>query len=806
MLSNYLATAFRSLLKSKTHTLINVLGLAFGIACVFMITVYLEKELSYDRFHEKAENLYRVTWHDANPQTRTPHPMAQALRNDFPEVESAVSLTPLYAAGLTKETHSFRNPESDTRFDEKNILAVDTTFFDVFSFPLVRGDRDSALKHIDGILLSESMAAKYFPGQDPLGQHLAVDEDDYLVEVVGVFKDVPDNSHFHFDFLISYLREKSFDSLDAFYSWADFGHYNYIRLRDGAEPAALENKLMPWLRKYIPLPDEQYQAFVRQGYGFRLQPVTDIHLNSRLRWELEANGNMDYVYIMAAAALLTLVIACINFINLTTAKSAERAKEIGVRKTLGAGQKQLATQFMTESVMMALVSVVVAILILETAMPLFNSFSGLSFEIDYGKHGIILLTLGILLGLLSGLYPSAYLSAIQPLATLKGRMFQTPKGARFRKGLIVFQFFMSMALVSSSIVIYTQLDYVRSKALGFTKEAVLVIPVKNELGMTRFDALQNELNKLDGIVSASASSNVPGGPFNQHHITSIESPDDDISAAEAFVDYDFFHTLNIPVAEGRTFSRGYLADSAHAYVLNETAVDQLNLDGSVVGQEIWWKHRETNRMERGTVIGVVRDFHYQSLHEPIRPLIFALTRQRFNHILIKLETKDFESKLKAIERIYKQFEPVYGFEFAFLEDHLNTQYASERRTVFILAVFTVIAILIASFGLFGMSLLIFQQRTKELSVRKVLGASLPSLLVLLVGGFTKLIVIAVVIATPFAWWIMDKWLQNFSYQVSIHPLMFMFSGLLLIVVAWVTLSYFTISASRLNPAETLKNE
>ncbi len=806
MLSNYLATAFRSLLKSKTHTVINVFGLAFGIACVFMITVYLEKELSYDRFHKKAEDLYRITWHDANPQTRTPHPMAQALKNDFPEVESAVSLTPLYATGLTKETHSFRNPEKDTRFDERNILAVDTTFFDVFSFPLVKGDPESALKHVDGILLSESMAAKYFPGEDPLGQHLAVDEEDYLMEVVGIFKDVPENSHFHFDFLISYLREKSFDSLDAFYSWADFGHYNYIRLREGAEPAALESKLMSWLRKYVPLPDEQYEAFVRKGYGFRLQRVTDIHLNSRLRWELEANGNMEYVYIMAAAALLTLVIASINFMNLTTAKSAERAKEIGVRKTLGAGKKELATQFMAESVMMALVSVLIAILILETMMPVFSSFSGLSFEIDYRKHGAILLTLGLLLGLLSGLYPSAYLSGIQPLATLKGRMFQSPKGARFRKVLIVFQFFMSMVLVSSSVIIYTQLDYLRSKALGFTKKAVLVIPVKNESGMTRFEALQNELNKINGIVSVSAASNVPGGQFNQHHIASMEFPDDDIPAAEVFVDHDFFRTLDIQVAEGRTFSRGYLSDSAHAYVLNETAVEQLNLGGPVIGQEIWWKHRETNRMERGRVIGVVEDFHYQSLHEPIRPLIFALTRQRFNHILIKVETENFETKLKAIEKTYKQFEPVYGFEFAFLEDHLNTQYASERRTVFILAVFTVIAILIASFGLFGMSLLTFQQKTKELSVRKVLGASVPSLLVLLVGGFTKLIAIAVVIAAPLAWWIMDKWLQNFSYQVKLHPLMFMLSGLILMIVAWVTLSYFTISASRLNPAETLKNE
>lgn len=806
MLSNYLTTAYRTLLKSKTHTLINVFGLAFGIACVFMISLYLQRELSYDRFHDKARNLYRITWEDANPQTRTPHPMAQALKSEFPEVESAVSLTPLYAAGLTRETHSFRNPNSDIRYDEKNILAVDTTFFDVFTFPLVKGDARTALKQVDGVLLSESMAAKYFPGEDPMGQHLAVDQEGYLVEVVGVFRDVPENSHFHFDFLVSYLREKSFDPQDPFYLWADFGHYNYVRLRDGADAKALEAKLMPWLRKYINVPDERYDFLLDQGYGFRFQPVTDIHLHSRLRWELEANGNVEYVYILAAAALLTLTIACVNFMNLTTAKSAERAREIGVRKTLGAGQRQLSFQFLAESVLTALISIAVAILILELTLPILNGFTGLSFVIDYQKHGFILLALGLLLGLVAGLYPSTYLSRMKPHLTLKGKMFQSPKGAGFRKGLIVFQFFMSMILVSSAIIIYSQLDYLGNKALGFAQEAVIVIPVKNESGLKRFEALQHELSRIEGVKAVSASSNVPGGQFNQHHIASMEFPDDDLPTAEAFVDYDFFRTLSIEVAEGRTFSRTTAADSANAYVLNETAAKQLNIKGGLVGKEIWWKQRERNMVQRGTVIGIVKDFHFQSLHEPIRPLIFSLTQQRFNHILIRLETENITERLEAIKNTYQQFEPVFGFEFAFLEDQLNAQYASERRTVAILTIFTVIAILIACFGLFGMSLLTFQQKLKEFSVRKVLGASLSGILVLLVGDFTKLIALAVLLATPLAWWLMSDWLQNFTYRVTIHPFVFIVSGIILILVAWITLSYFTVKAAKLNPAETLKNE
>ena len=806
MLLNYINTALRNLLKSKVHSVINVFGLAFGIACVFLIILYLQVELSYDRFHEKAENLYRITWEDNNPQTRTPHPMAQAMKADFPEVKSAVSITPLYAAGLTKETHSFRNPKRDTRYDEKNILAVDTTFFDVFSFPLLKGDPETALKQVNGVLLSESMAGKYFPDEDPIGQHLAVDENDYLVEVVGVFKDVPPNSHFYFDFLVSYLREKSFDSMDPFYSWADFGHYNYIRLHDGTDAKALEGKLMPWIRKYFPVSDERYQGLLDQGYGFRLQPVTDIHLKSSLRWELEPNGNIEYVHILSAAALLTLIIACVNFMNLTTAKSAERAKEIGMRKTLGATQYQVSVQFLAESVLMALIAIAIAILIVEVTLPFFNSLTGLAFEIDYRQHGLILLGFGIFIGILSGLYPAAYLSGIRPQLVLKGKMAQSPKGAGFRRGLIVFQFFMSMILVSSALIIFGQLDFLTSKHLGFEKEAVLVIPVKNESGLKRFDALQMELSKINGIISASASSNIPGGQFNQHHISSLEFPDDDISSSEAFVDYDFFTTLDIKLSEGRTFIRNNPADSGATYVLNETAARQLNLEGPIIGKEIWWKQREQNTMRRGTVVGIVKDFHFQSLHEPIRPLLFALTQERFNHILVRLDTENFSDKITAIEKVYKQFEPVYGFEFSFLEDRLNAQYASEQRTGAILGIFTFIAILIAAFGLFGMSLLTFQQKIKELSVRKVFGATLANMLVLLVGGFTRLIVVAVLLATPLAWWIMHSWLQNFSYRISVHPIVFVSSGFTLILVAWVTLSYFTIKASRLNPAETLKNE
>jgi len=803
MFFNYLIVALRNLLKNKVHTIINIFGLSFGIASVFLISLYIREELSYDKFHHQAEDLYRITWEDENPQTRTPHPMAQALVSDFPEVEKAVSLTPLYAAGLTRETHSLRVPGKPERYDESNILAVDTSFFDVFDFPIVKGNPKTALKKLNGVLISESIARKYFGDEDPIGKHLAVDSAAYLVEVTAVFKDVPENSHFHFDFLGSYLREKSFNPTSRFYSWEDFGHYNYVRLVHGTDARQLEGKLLTWARKYIDISDQEYDALMSQHYGFRLQPVTDIHLHSKLHWELEANGNIEYIYILAAAALFTLIIACVNFMNLTTAKSAERAKEIGVRKTMGALRAQLSFQFLMESVTIALIAVATSILITETSLPFFNYLTGLHFEIHYAQYLIVLFCAAVVIGIVSGIYPALFLSSVKPHMILKGKLIQSPRGSSFRKALIVWQFSISMILISAAVIIYSQLNYLQTKNLGFGKDEVIVIPVKNEDGMARFDAFRNEMLRVEGVSAVSASSNIPGKPFNQHAISLLENPQYSINASEAFVDYDFFHLLSIELADGRLFTRDNPSDEK-LFVINETAASQLGATHPIVGKEMLW-NVDGNDI-RGTIIGVVKDFHYQSLHEPIRPLIFSLSHRNFNHILIKMNTGNFEQRIAAVEKVYRQFETTYGFEFAFLEDQLNQQYAAEQKTGSILGIFSVIALLIACFGLFGMAMLLFYQKMKEIGVRKVLGASPFSLLSLLLGDFTKLVLLAVALATPVAWYLMTQWLNNFSYQIKIQPMVFVLSGLALVLISWVTLSYFTLKASRINPAEVLKNE
>ncbi|SKC81907.1 ABC transporter permease [Ohtaekwangia koreensis] len=804
MLYNYFTIALRNLLKNKTHTVINVAGLSLSIASVFLITLYIRGELSYDKFHDKAENLYRISWEDNNPQTRTPHPLAQALVQDFPEVESAVSLSPLWASGLTRETHSFRNPEKDARYDEKNILSVDSTFFKVFSFPLVKGDPENALKKVNGLLISESMAKKYFGESDPIGKHLSVDGDQYLVEIVGVFKDVPVYSHFHFDFLVSYVREKFLDPGSEYYMWKDFGHFNYIRLKPGTDAKQLESKIMEWSRKYINWSDHDLKSLARQHYGFKLQPVTDIHLKSRLRWELEPNGNIDYIYILTAAGLLILIIACINFINLTTAKSAERAKEIGVRKTMGALRSQLSLQFLTESVVVSMIAIVLSIVIVQISLPFFNDATGLSFQIQYSQYLFIFIAFGIFIGVLSGIYPALYLTSVKPHLILKGKFILTNTGARLRRGLIIFQFSMSMILISSTIIIFNQLNFLKNKNLGFDKDEVIIVPNKHDDGMKGFDVLRNELLKMEGVTSVSASSNIPGRQFNQHSIALAKKPQDHISSSEVYIDYDFFQALGIKLKDGRFFLRENPADLASTFIINETAAKQLNANGSVVGQEIIWDRDEY--LIRGTVVGVIKDFHFQSLHEPIRPLLFALSTEQFNHILIKINTKNFDQKIAAIEKAYKIAEPYFGFEFTFLEDNLNQQYIAEQRTGLIVGGFSITAILIACFGLFGMSILTFHQRIKELSVRKVLGATSMNLFVMLVENFTKLILVSVLVSIPIVWWGMDAWLDNFDYKININPVTFIISGLVLILVSWITLSYFGVKASRLNPADTLKNE
>jgi len=802
MLTHYFSIAFRHLIKNRVYSTITIAGLAVGLASVFLIVQYLQQELSYDRFHDGAENIYRITWEDETPQTRTPHPMAQAMVRDFPEVESAVSLTPIWGPGLIRQTFSVRNLEKDIKYDESNVIAVDTTFFNVFTFPLIKGDRKTALKNPGGVLISASTAKKYFGDEDPIGKHLAVNDDEQLIDVMGVFKDVPANSHFHFDILISYLRMKAGNPNGDFYTWNDFGHYNYIKLKPGTDARQLETRLLDWIPKYLNWSQQDIRSLREKGFGFRLQPLTDIHLRSHLTWELESNGNVSYVYMMTAAALLILLIACINFINLTTAQSAERAKEIGIRKTLGAFRRQLSGQFIGESLLIAGLAVLLAALLIELVVPFYNSFTGKILELNYLHFAVLLGGLGLFVGVLAGIYPALYLSMIKPGLILKGKFLQTSKGLSFRQFFMVFQFFASMVLISCSAIIFSQLDYIKHKSLGFSQEEVIVLPVKNRQTINpKFEELQSELLRIPGIKDVSATSNIPGRSYNQNPIFSSTDPEMRINASEDYVDYDFFKTLGIRLAEGRTFMKENPADQ-QAFVINETAAKNLFPAGAV-GKEMSWDWDDG--MVKGTIIGVVQDFHFQSLHEPIRPLLFRL-EPRYNYVVVKMKTSEFEKTIKNIEEVWRKFDDRFGFEFSFLSEQLNQQYTAEQNMADVMITFSVLAIIIACVGLLGIAALTFRQKTKEVSVRKVLGATVTGLTFLLLKDFTRMVLIAIFLAVPFVWWLMNLWLENFSFRTSIHPLVFAVSGISLLVITWGTLSYLTLKIARVNPAETLKSE
>ncbi|MEM7109483.1 MAG: FtsX-like permease family protein, partial [Bacteroidota bacterium] len=648
---------------------------------------------------------------------------------------------------------------------------------------------------------------KYFGEADPIGKTLAINDDQTVLMVEGVFEDVPPNAHFHFDVLISYVTMKAFeDPEDPYYTWSDFGHFNYIKLNSDADPQALQSQLMEWAKAYVEVTEEELQRAVDAGIHFKLQKLTDIHLESQIRWELEANGNIDYVYIMSATALLILLIACVNFMNLTTARSTERSKEIGIRKTLGAYKSQVTKQFLGESVLTAVAGMVLAGFIAEVSLPLFNQVTGKTLEISYLHNPelmIILLGAGFLTGIISGLYPAFFLSSIHPVKSLKGIDKIKPKGATFRKVLMVFQFAISLMLIAGSIIIYNQLSYIHNQDLGFDKEQIMVIPMKNMDLTGSFEAMQTELSAISGVEAVSAASNIPGQQFNQNSIFKTEDPQSRVSSSEVFVDANLMDVLGLELLYGRGFLENNPADSS-SFILNETAALNLDLEPPYVGSEITWAwDNDGQPPARGTVIGVVKDFNYSSLHSPVRPLLFCL-RPAYNHVVLKISGTDMSNTLTQVEKAWKKFEERFEFEYSFLSADLEKQYIGEKKTAQVFSAFSFIAVVIACFGLFGIASISYSQRTKEVSVRKVFGASITKLLSLLMSDFVKLIGISIVIGIPITWFVMDNWLLNFNYRIELNPWDFVISAVVLLTVALITVTYLTFQTASKNPVESLK--
>jgi putative ABC transport system permease protein len=797
-----LRIAFRNLLKDSVYSIINLMGLAVGITSAMIIAMWVMNELSFDKFHSQSKNIYRIAWRSELPQTRTPHPMTYAMIADFPEVANAVSLTPVWGPGLTLPDRLVKYGEK--WFEENRIYAADTTFFKIFSFELIKGNPQSALMDVGSIIITQSMAKKYFGNEDPMDKMITINfGQDANFRITGVMNDIPPDSHFHFDFLISYVTLKAYER-GEWMTWSDFGHYNYILLKDKADYRRLEKSMAKWSEKYIQYDSANLERLHRGDMGFMLQPLTSIHLHSKLKWELEPNGDITYVYIFSALGILILMVACINYTNLSIAKTSTRLVEIGIKKISGATSGQIRIQFLLESILTTFLACILALILFELVSPSIGNLAGKTFEFHYTNIFNLLMVLLIIVfcGIMAGIYPAVILSRLASSNILKGKT-----GSRFRHqglgyALLVFQFSLSIFLIIATKNISDQSRLLHDKKLGFDSNQVIAVPIKDPLEQKNYEFVKTEILSDTQIKNITAVSNIPGRNFNQNPIQ-WKGAEKTISASELKVDEDFFSTLNLKIIEGRGFSKDIPSDIENAYIINQTAASLFDWK-SALNEKIIWYDDEITR--NGTVIGVVEDFHFQSLRSGIEPLIIHLYEPDFNYFLIRINSKNISTTIQSLKSKFEKIDPGHPFTYFFLDDDFNKLYEGETRMFKVISYFSILSIIISCVGLFGLSAFAIEKRTKEIGIRKVNGATVYGILRMLSSEYIRLILIAFIIACPFAWLFTNRWLQNFSVKINISWVVFVLAGLLCISLSLLTVLVHAWKAAIRNPVETLRYE
>lgn len=809
MITNFFKTFIRTLNRNRVFTLINLFGLTVGFACSILIYLFIQHELSYDRTLPKHEDIYRISWIAEHSQTRTPHPMAQAMRRDFPEVKNAVSISPWYGTGLTKQEIKVENKQLELKFDEPDFYFADSTFLDVFQLEIVAGDK-KALHKPNTLVITEAMAKKYFNDKEAVGQILTIS--DMPIQVATVVKGMPENAHFHFNALISYETVKAINPESHWMTWEDFGHFNYIMMENGSSSSQLQSKIGDWVFKYLNWDSDAKARFDSGEIRFELQPIADIHLHSHLRWELENNGNILYVYILSGTMIFLLIIAGINYVNLTTAKSVERAKEIGVRKTLGAVSGNLTIQFYLESILFCTVALFMALGLTLLVMNDFNNLANKSFSfhdlIDFSFLGKAFL-LCLIIGLVAGIYPAMFLSSFKPSEVLKGKLSASGGNNRLRSLLVVCQFIVSAILITSSLIILKQINFMQSKELGFDQDAVISIPIPSSvehggINLSEARSIQNELKAIPGVKKVSAVSNLPGSQFDNHPIHSEKYHPDYLDASEMFVDFGMVELLDLELLEGRTLNQSYAADSAGTNVIiNQALAKGLNLNNPV-GEKFTWHLGGYDK--EVTVVGIVNDFHYKSLHDKINPIIIQYEPYLLNQMVIKLEGQNFQQSLMAIEQLYAKYGKSEGFEYHFLDQQLGELYASEVRTLSVFSIFAGIALFLACLGLLGIALAMLGQKVKEVGIRKILGASPLQIIQMIFSQFAVLLGIAIVIGLPMAYFLMQNWMMEFPYQTTLGLMPFIWSAVALLVIALSSVSMVVLKISATNPVQVLRYE
>jgi len=786
MFKNYLKTAFRNIKRHKGYSIINIAGLAIGMTCCILILLFIRYELSYDTFHKDARDIYRVAFEipdriDMNASSFGL--LAPALMQDFPEVRSVARIRRLESTVFYK----------DHAFTEKNFFLADPEFFHVFTFPVISGDPEKALSEPFSVLITQKTAEKYFGDENPMGKTLHADNK-YDYRVAGILENPPQNSHFKFDFLASFITmERIWEEYSL--SWMNTNRIlTYVKLKKNYNPDDLGKKFPEFLRRYG-----------REDVVFHLQPLTSIHLHGNIDNDLEANSDIRYVYIFSVIAFLIILIACFNYMNLSTARSVYRSKEVGVRKVVGAERKHIIRQFMSESIIFALAALFISVFLVKLLMPAFNSLVDRHLSFHFLRDSEIFLGLFILaaiIGFLAGSYPALFLSSIHPVHILRG--MRDHKGSSvFRHFLVVFQFAVSIVLIIGTLVIYQQLHYIKNRNLGFDKNHIVVVDLKDENLKNVYESMRNELKQNPRILGASFCCDLPNEikALNGYRWEGQTEENRWQLFYTAAVDNEFIGLLGLELTEGRNFSEEFPTDKK-AVILSETAVRTIGMENPI-GKRFGYR-------AEGTVIGVIKDFHHLSLHSEIGPaLLLHVDREthlNLNYLLIKINPSEITKTLAFIKKKFKEYSPHYPFSVTFMDDRIGKMYRTDNRLGQILNIFSFTAIFIACLGLFGLAAFTAERRTKEIGIRKVIGASVSSIFFLLSREFVKLMMIAFILAYPIAYFSMNRWLQGFAYRTHIGVAVFLLSALSAFITVLLTISYQSIKAATANPVDSLRYE
>jgi len=801
MIRNYIKTAYRSLLKNKGFTILNVLGLSVGLATCLLIVFYVVDELSYDKYNTKADRIYRITIDaklngNAGVYAPSEEPLLAAIKGTFPEIEKSTRL--INVDGLFRSPQKFYIKKGSENIGEKKVVFTESSIFDVFTLPIVDGSATNALDNPNSAVITESAAKKYFNKVDVAGKTITIN-DTSAFKITAVIKDIPTQSHFNYDFFLSFSSRPESHS----HGWGYSGLHNYLLLKPGTDV----NKLEKEIAKIEIAHSFSSSAWTTGDNHLRviLKPLLDIHLRDNSQYELSPGGSIQYVYIFSVIALFILLIACVNFMNLSTARSSNRAKEVGVRKVLGSARKYLIAQFLTESVLVTLTSAVIAVFLAFLLLPLFNQMAGKQLAFTGSNLTWLLpslLVIVLVVGFLAGSYPAFYLSAFQPIDVLKGKIAKGFKGSFLRGFLVVFQFSISIFLIIGTLVIYNQLNYIHNRSLGFDRSQVLVIKNSNVLGQ-QAKVLKQYLKQLPGVVSTTMSSYQPTGDAR---LKTGLFPDQTIDIKKDIltefwaVDEDYIKTMGIKLIDGRNFSKQMATDTA-AIIVNEAFVKKYN-HKDPLSQTVY---RDFDKVRPYHIIGIVKDFNFESLHANIAPLAFVYVPDN-GAISARLRTSNLSALMSQIENKWKELSPNQQFTYSFMDQDFDAIYHSEQQLGTIFISFSTLAIVIACLGLFGLAAYAAEQRNKEIGIRKVLGANVSAIVSMLSMDFIRLVIISIVIATPIAWWTMNKWLQDFAYRIHIQWYILAFAGIIAIFIAFITVSFQSIRAALANPINSLRSE